>query len=336
MKFNLRSGKMLETLFTAGLAAALAMGTGCSKSGSSLEVIRMVKTRKGDMNVTAAATGEVKPYNRVEIKPPIAGRVEEVLVKEGDSVTQGQVLAWMSSTERAALLDAARSRGPEEYQKWLNSYKPAPLLAPLDGKIIVRAVEPGQTVTPTDPIVVISDRLIIKALVDETDLAQITLGQKTQIHLDAYPDKIIDGKVDHISYESQLVNNVNVYDIDILPDEIPPAFRSGMTANVTFLVSEHPDVLLLPSEAIVEWPRKVKRPEGAQFAVYKKDFGRLTPVPVQIGASDGRMTEITSGLKPGQEVAITRKKQSQTGSAFSPMGGGRQGGGGGSGSRGRS
>jgi macrolide-specific efflux system membrane fusion protein len=52
------------------------------------------------------------PQNRLEIKPPIAGRAEEVLVNEGELVKAGQIIAWMSSTDRAALLDAARAQGP--------------------------------------------------------------------------------------------------------------------------------------------------------------------------------------------------------------------------------
>ncbi len=293
----------------------------CGKSGDELQIVRSEKVTSGDLIVTATATGEVKPYNRVEIKAPISGRVEQVLVQEGDDVHQGQVLAWMSSTERAALLDAARSRGEEEFKQWQNAYKPAPLMAPLDGKIIVRGVEPGQTVTTADPIVVISDRLIIKAMVDETDLSKIEMGQKAQIFPDAYRNKIINGKVDHISHESQLINNVNVYDVDIVPEEIPASFRSGMTANVTFLISERKGVLLVPSEAIAQWPKKLPRPGKGEFAVYKKDFGKLTPIPVEIGESDGRMTEVTSGLKEGMEIQIVRKKQdAKTKSAFSPMG----------------
>ena len=308
----------------------------CSRSDQSLEIIRPVKVKKGDLTVTVAATGEIKPYNRVEIKPPIAGRVDNVLVNEGDNVRQGQVLAWLSSIDRAALMDAARSQGEAEYKTWQNAYKPAPLMAPLDGKVIVRAVEPGQTVTTTDPVVVISDRLIVKALVDETDLAQIEMGQKTEIRLDAFRNKIILGEVDHISHESQLVNNVNVYDIDIVLNDTPPSLRSGMTANVTLMVADRKDVLLVPSEAIMEWPRKTKRPEGAEFAVYKKDFGKLAPVPIQIGESDGRMTEIVGGLREGMEIQIVRRKQSKTTSAFSSPGPGRPGGGGGGGSRNRS
>ena len=293
-----------------GVFVLIKLFSSCSHEKDSMQALRSIKVHRGDLEVKVTATGTVKPYNRVEIKPPIPGRVEEVLVQEGDEVKKGQVLAQMSSTERAALLDAARAQGAETLKRWEEAYKMAPLLAPLDGTIIVRAVEPGQTVTTADPVVVLSDRLIVEALVDETDLALIALGQKTAIQLDAYPKEIYWGKVDHIMYESKLMNNVNVYAVDILPEKIPPAFRSGMTANVTFIVKEKKGVLLVPSETVVEWPKKVPKPKDAEFAVYEKTFsGKLVPLAVRIGDSDGRMTEIVDGLKEGREIQIIQKKQ---------------------------
>lgn len=289
---------------------------------SALQVLRAVSVSRGELIVKITATGTVKPQNRVEIKAPIAGRVEEVLVREGDAVKTGQVLALMSSTERAALIDAARPQGEKVLKRWEEAYKPAPLLAPLEGMVIVRSVEPGQTVSTNDPVVVLSDRLIVEALVDETDLAMVRLDQDVEICLDAYPDNAISAKVVHVSYESTLVNNVNVYKIDIYSKDIPELFRSGMTADVTFIVSKRENALLVPSEAISEWPSNVKKPQGAKFALYTKSFsGKPVPVPVRIGDSDGRMTEVLEGVKEGTPILIVRRKEpSQQGSPFSPFG----------------
>lgn len=299
-------------LILAGVLLLAKMFSSCGSAKGGLEIVRTAKVTRGDLSVTVTATGTVKPYNRVEIKAPIAGRVEEVLVQEGEAVKRGQVLARMSSVERAALLDAARSQGEAAVKRWEEAYKVAPLLAPLDGTIIVRSVEPGQTVTTADPVVVLSDRLIVEALVDETDLSMIKLGQKTEILLDAYPGEVLTGKVDHITYESKLENNVNVYAIDVLPEKVPESFRSGMTANVTFIVKEQKQVLLAPSDAIAQWPKDQPGSSGAPFAVYRKGFGgKLEPVPVKIGESDGRMTEITEGLKDGAEIVIVRKKEKE-------------------------
>jgi len=322
MKISNVSRPVKIGLVVALIFLLLRIFSSCGPAKDSLEIVRAVKVARGDLSVAVTATGTVKPYNRVEIKAPIAGRIEEVLVQEGEVVKTGQVLARMSSVERAALLDAARAQGDAAVKRWEEAYKVAQLLAPLDGMIIVRSVEPGQTVTTADPVVVLSDRLIVEALVDETDLSMIKLGQRTEIRLDAYPQEVFAGKVDHITFESKLENNVNVYAIDILPEKVPESFRSGMTANVTFIVKEKRGVLLLPTEAIVAWPKSVPKPKEAEFAVYEKAFGgKLVPLGVKIGDSDGRMTEIAEGPAEGLEVVIARKKEKQqSANPFSPGG----------------
>lgn len=302
------------------LVGLIKIFSSCEVADRNFQIVRTVKVSSGDLSAKVDATGTVKPYNRVEIKAPIAGRIDEVLVREGEEVKKGQVLARMSSTERAVLLDAARSQGEDVVRRWEEAYKSAPLLAPLDGTIIVRSVEPGQTVTTADPVIVLSDRLIVEALVDETDLALIKLGQSVEITLDAYREEIIPGKVDHISFESTLENNVNVYAVDVAPREVRASFRSGMTANVTFIVTDRKNVLLVPSEAVVTWPPNKPNPQNADFAVYKKTFrGNLEPIAIKPGASDGGMTEITEGLTEGQEIVVVRKKEKEkTANLFGP------------------
>ncbi|MDD5227001.1 MAG: hypothetical protein PHV97_07475, partial [Candidatus Omnitrophica bacterium] len=87
-------------------------------------------------------------------------------------------------------------------------------------------------------------------------------------------------------------------------------------------VKEKKGVLLIPSEAVVEWPKRVSKPKDAEFAVYEKTFGgKLTPLPVRIGDSDGRMTEIVQGLSEGQEIQIVQKKQKEMSASPFAMGG---------------
>lgn len=298
----------------AGLGIALIVVlTNCSSRTEGFEVIRKAKAGRGDLSVTISSTGEVKPQNRIEIKPSIAGRIEEVLVREGQTVKQGQILAWMSSSDRAALLDVARSQGPEAVQRWEDAYKRAPLVAPLDGTVILRAVEPGQTVTASEAVIVLADRLIVEALVDETDLALVKLEQPVEVRLDAYPGERTPAKVDHVAFESRIVNNVSMYPVDILPEKVPEHFRSGMTATLTFIVLEKKDVLLIPSEAVSEWKGETAgaSQEGV-FAVYRSRFGgAIAPVRVRLGETDGRSTEVLEGLQEGDEVLIVRRRATE-------------------------
>lgn len=303
------------------LAIAFAI-RGCAQRGAkkSDANLRRVSVGRQTLRVIKTATGEVTPQNRVEIKPPIAGRIEEVLVHEGDAITQGQMLAWMSSAERAALLDAARSQGPEELKRWESAYKAAPLVSPLNGTLIVRAVEPGQTVTTSDPVVVIADRLIVKAQVDETDIASIAVGQTASISLDAFSQETIAARVDHVAYEAKTVNNVTIYEVDVLPDKAPDFMRSGMTATVTFIVSEQPGALVVPSEAVHQGPK------GPSVSVPGKNIWDQPALSaVETGITDGKMIEIVSGLKEGDTVLAPSLRLPRTGrdqgrNPFSPFG----------------
>ena len=97
---------------------------------NSFPATRVVKVKSGNVTETVGATGDVVPLNRVEIKPPVSGRLDKIIVAEGDHVKSGQTLALMSSMERAAILDSATAMSPEERKQWEESYKPAPILSP--------------------------------------------------------------------------------------------------------------------------------------------------------------------------------------------------------------
>ncbi len=264
--------------------------------------IKMVTVTVGNIENNVSSTGNIQPQNRLEIKPPIGGRIEKILVVEGQKVKVGDVLAIMSSTDRAALLDAARLKGSDSLSEWEDVYKPTPLLAPIDGEIIVKAVNPGQAVTSADNVVVISDRLIVQAQVDETDVGKVKLGQEAVITLDAYPDISVKGKVDHIYYESKVVNNVTIYAVDIVPQEVLPVFRSGMSANVNIIQERKEGVLLLAKEAI-------KHKDGKSFVLLKENGGKPQRVEIKTGLSDDINAEIISGLSADDKIAIPSSKK---------------------------
>lgn len=267
------------------------------KRNSSNTTFQELQVARGDLQQTILSAGTVQPENRLEIKPPIPGRVEEVLVSEGQQVHKGQILAWMSSTERAALLDAARSKGNSELKKWQEYYRPTPVMAPISGTIILRSVEPGQTFTNNDSIFAISNRLTVKAQVDETDMAQIKLGLLADIILDAYPDIKTPGKVDHIAFEAKTVNNVTTYLVDVLPELIPDFMRSGMTANVTFHLGSKIGVLLVANEAI--------KYQGDKIIVLVPSLkGKPEEREIKTGLTNGNLTEVLSGLEEKDKVLV--------------------------------
>jgi membrane fusion protein, macrolide-specific efflux system len=254
------------------------------------------------------------------------------LVNEGDAVSKDQVVAWISSTERATLLDTARAKGEEELSYWEGIYKAAPLVAPLSGTVINRGFEPGQTISSADAVVVIADRLIVVGQLDETDIGAISPGQQVDVKLDAYPDSSFEGTVKSVAYDSKMVSNVTMYEVDVMPKKLPDFARSGMTASLSFLVEEHKEVPAVPTAAL-EY-RKGK----AFVKLPAKDGKEPETRMVKTGLSENSFTEIVKGLEAGDDVLIPqimRKKDSarnpfmpgsnmrpSSGSSGRPQGGG--------------
>jgi macrolide-specific efflux system membrane fusion protein len=265
--------------------------------------LKTATVKRGNILAQLPTTGVVIPRNNLNIKPPVAGRIEEVLVEEGQLVKKGQVLAWMSSSERAALLDAALAKGAAEVKYWQEVYKPAPIVAPLNGFITKRNMQPGQFFSQNEDVMVMADVLIVEAQVDETDIGRIKLNQSSTIILDAYPDQKIAGHVEKIAYQSDTINNVTIYRVDVLPQAVPSFFRSGMSATVNFMMDERKKVLTLPINAI-------KKAGGRSFAfVQEKD--KVKAVPIKTGLENTENVELISGLAEGQQVVIPTAKIAQ-------------------------
>lgn len=278
-------------------------------------IYKKFQVKRLDLVQRIQATGTISPQNRLEIKPPVAGRIDEVLVREGQEVKKGTILAWISSNERAALLDAVRTHGEKEIKKWAELYKPTPVIAPINGTIILRKVETGQSFTNADPIFVMADRLTVKAKVDETDIALIKLNQDAKIILDAYPNNPIDGKVVHLAYDATLLNNVTTYEVDILPVEPPEFMRSGMTSSVNVEVERKEKVLTIPMNALIH------DDEGTLVLI--QNSGKKTAMPVTIGFDDGKNVEILSGLEENETIYVKENAPSKKkATARSPISGG--------------
>lgn len=303
-----------------------------------------IRVSYGDIVSMIRINGSVEPRNRVTIKPQISGRIEDILVVEGQKVKKGEIIAWISSLERSALLDIAKSQGEEEYKKWQEIYKPAPIVAPLSGFIIVRDKEPGQTITTNDSVVVMADELIIKAYVDETDLRYVKLGQMTEISLDAYPEIKFSGIVEHISYESKQLNNVTVYEVKVKPiHKRRDAQRYSSFGNTELRGKMHQRTKQLPStpdsqkreiskyleqreqssilrsgmsatiEIVYEERRNVLVlpiiaiiDSGEEKYVFVKKENKVVKQLIRTGLTDGKNVEIVSGLSEGDIVIVNQ------------------------------
>jgi macrolide-specific efflux system membrane fusion protein len=260
-------------------------------------------------------TGDVLPLNRVEIQPSASGRIEQILVEEGDKINMGQVLALMSSADRVAILDAARAMGDEQYKYWQEAYKPIKVVAPLDGTIILKNVVEGQTVGQSTVLFAVSDKLILTANVDESDVGKVKKGQPAAIILDAYPDTPVTGKVFQILDEGKNQSNVITYQVKIKPDFVPEFFKSQMTANIKITIAGRRKALLIPSAAVTldaSGKTSVITEIRDKKPVYKE---------IETGADKGDMMEVTKGLKEGDTVMFARRnyKPQQASGGTNPL-----------------
>lgn len=208
--------------------------------------------------------------------------------------------------------------------------------SPIDGVVIARNVDAGQTVAASfqAPVLflIANDltQMQVLASIDEADVGQLTPESKVTFTVDAYPRDAFRGTVSQIRLNPETVQNVVTYTavIDVHNPELK--LKPGMTANVTATVAERNDVLKAPNAALRFRPvaapqaENDQRPSGArrQQVLWKleKD-GKLRPVPVTVGLSDGTHSEIASNdLQPGDHVAIGQSDaKSASAAARNPM-----------------
>jgi len=281
---------------------------------SELAQANFVEVKRGAIEVKVLATGTIKPYTRVEIRSPVNGRIDQIEVEEGDRVKSGDILAWISSEDRIALLDAARSaletaqksedtnllkEAKRAYEIAEKAYKPVPLTNSIAGEVISRACEPGQNVTTQTVLFVVSDRLVASVRVDEADIGKIRLGQEALITLDAFPDEPIPARVTKISREAQVISDVVVYEVMVEPSQVPERWAAGMTANVSFFVQKKENVLTLPNSVL-------KERNGEKFVVVLNN-NRSEMRKIEAGLTDGKITEIREGLAEGEKVLLSSR-----------------------------
>ena len=187
--------------------------------------------------------------------------------------------------------------------------KDTKVFSPIDGVVSERNVQSGQIISSGISnvgggtlVMVLSDltRLFILASVDESDIGKVKLGQKVIITADAFPGKLLFGKIERIATKGVNISNVVTFEVKIeVQGRDKQLLKPEMTANVEIIVADKADVLIVPSEAVL-------REKSDYIVRVKTDDGRLEKRRVKLGISDGVVTEITEGLNQGDPVAFRR------------------------------
>ncbi len=195
------------------------------------------------------------------------------------------------------------------------------ITSPIDGVVISKAVEEGQTVAAsyaTPELFTIAKDLKdmqVVADVDEADIGDVKEGERVTFTVDAYPNDTFEGVVKQVRQEATTTNNVVTYEVVISAPNKDLKLKPGLTANVTIYTAERQNVVSVPSKALRFTPTKdlmkgIKIIDcNGKNKVWTKEGNTFRAHAVQIGMTDGINTEILSGIKQGQEVVTDCKAQ---------------------------
>lgn len=395
-----RKWAVLAAVLVAAWLAYLFLGSGNSTS------IRYVtqSVSRGDLVVTATATGTIQPTQSVEVGSELSGTIESVFVEENDRVVEGQLLARLDTSKlndsitksRAALASAqaqvqqaeatvAEARATlarmREVFKLSNGKVPAAteievaeaalkratanesvaraavmqvqadlktnetnlskaqIRSPVDGVVLVRQVEPGNTVVASMSAPVLFtiaqdlSEMELQVNVDEADVATIKPGLSATFTVSAWAGRTFPAEIERVGLGSTTTDNVVTYKTIMKVDNSDLALRPGMTATATVVTAEREDAMLVPNAALRYTPQTTPQaapsspslvsrlvpsrpprarpqsgPSGPGNQVWVLEAGVPKAVSVVPGISNGRLTEIVSGdLEPGDLVIVAQE-----------------------------
>ncbi len=216
-------------------------------------------------------------------------------------------------TYRQAKEQVASSK--ENVQRAQTNLGYATITSPIDGTVISKSVEEGQTVAAsfnTPELFTIAKDLTnmqVVANVDEADIGNVKEGDRVIFTVDAYPDDTFEGTVKQVRLEATTTNNVVTYEVVISAPNADLKLKPGLTANVTIYTQERSGVLAVANKALRFTPTKETVGKDKKIVdckgknkVWTLNGNTLTAHPVTIGQSDGINTEITKGLKQGDKI----------------------------------
>ena len=214
---------------------------------------------------------------------------------------------------RQAKEQVASSR--ENVQRAQTNLGYATITSPIDGTVISKSVEEGQTVAAsfnTPELFTIAKDLKnmqVIANVDEADIGGVAVGNRVNFTVDAYPDDTFEGVVKQVRLEATTTNNVVTYEVVISAPNADLKLKPGLTANVTIFTKEQANILSVANKALRFTPTKETVGKDMKIVdckgknkVWTLNGNTLTAHSVNIGQSDALHTQIISGIKAGQSV----------------------------------
>ncbi|MCM1406703.1 MAG: efflux RND transporter periplasmic adaptor subunit, partial [[Clostridium] fimetarium] len=228
---------------------------------------------------------------------------------------------FQTSTKELKVSKTAYDKAMADCVRAAKNLNYAEIYSPIDGIVISRDVEVGQTVVSNMNVanlytIADLDNMQVIGNVDEADIGQVKVGQPVTFSVDAYSDDLFEGKVTQVRLNPTTESNVVTYEVVVAAPNPDHKLIPGLTANLTIYTMRESDALLLPAKAFTFEPREFEgddalpRPSGQAPAetpdrkcVWVVKGGSLEPTLVEVGASNGIKTQILSGLAEGAVVA---------------------------------
>jgi len=259
---------------------------------------------------------------------------ERQLCPAGDLDTARAMFARAKASEASARAEVAEARATLDGKE--TELAKAEIRSPIDGLVLLRQIEPGQTVAASlqAPILfTLAEDLAqmeLHVAVDEADVGMITEGQAAEFTVDAWPERSFPATITQVRFAPRTVEGVVTYETVLTVDNSDLALRPGMTATAVITVRELQDKVLLPNTALRFTPpqteaaqprrrgafgmlfprppmgqRRSNRAKNDGQQVWVLRDGNPEAIPVKTGASDGRLTELRVGdIQPGQAVVV--------------------------------
>ena len=229
-------------------------------------------------------------YNLEKAQTDLA-KIEAGPAPKDVAVAQAKVVSAQATLEEAqALLEAAT------------------MTAPFDGTIVSVGAQVGDLVSSGTAVIILADlsNLRVKAIVDETDISQVEIGQEAEITFDALSGQRFRGQVLEVPLQGTLSQNVLTYEVPVsLEGAAQAALKPGMTANISIVVGRRQSVLLVPAMAVQLGE------DGNIVKVQDSPKGPAVETRVEVGLSDGTYTEVKRGLNEGDQVLVQYQSSQQ-------------------------
>ncbi|MEJ6951986.1 efflux RND transporter periplasmic adaptor subunit [Natronospora cellulosivora (SeqCode)] len=287
--------------------------TGRSNLSIDISPDMLTTVQRGDLKNSIFLNAYLKPARENMLFFTQAGKIAEILVKEGERVEVGFDMAHLENNE----LSLEHIQAEKEYEMALLFGTPAEiqeaklrldyasnmlertiLKMPFTGMITYLAACPGDFISQGEVLAIAIDDSSYQAVVavSEIDIRKIEYGQEAIVRLDSLPEKEFPGIIKSISYQAGINNGIVTIPVTVELLESNPSLRPNLSANVEIITDFSENNLVVPMSAVFQ--------EDGKSYVVKNEEGKLKPIEVRTGMNNGIKIVVAEGLMEGEEVLI--------------------------------